>query len=416
MKNLLKKLISILMCFIMVLSIASLKTDVVQAKEKDVIPKMDIVSLEHFPFIEGQENSIYASCNNYTGKVQYQAFYMGENTMNSWELVNNKDMVDGWTKSIEANKFAVLNISDLNLKPDYYKFAIRVKRDGVQGKYKNKYGSYDDVYAFSTVVKKIEKEIKNEVIEVSNAKELLENIGSNKTIKLKAGEYDLLAVKDLNNKHIKFEKVFDGQQLVVSDISNLTIEGLKDAQVKLLVNPRYANVLTFKNSNNINISNIIAGHYPDKGSCTGGVFFFDNCKNVDIKNSVLFGCGTEGINLNKVENFNFENSTIKECSYDLMTLLDSKNIVFKDSNFYDTVEFNLINVSNTKGVIFDKCNIYNNKATGEFFPYLFNVDENSNVLVKNCIIKDNKVKSLVSNKEAVIFENVEFHNNTFDKK
>ncbi|MBU3130041.1 hypothetical protein LGL55_20230 [Clostridium tagluense] len=76
MKNLLKKLISILMCFIMVLSIASLKTEVVQAKEKDVVPKMDIVSLEHFPFIEGEENSIYASCNNYTGKVQYQAFYI----------------------------------------------------------------------------------------------------------------------------------------------------------------------------------------------------------------------------------------------------------------------------------------------------------------------------------------------------
>ncbi|MGH4121348.1 MAG: right-handed parallel beta-helix repeat-containing protein [Clostridium sp.] len=412
MKNLSKKLISILMSFVMFLSIVSLKTKVVQAKEIDVVPKIDIVSLEHFPFIEKEENSIYVSCNNYTGKVQYQAFYIGENTMKSWELVSNKGMIDGWTKPTQANKYEVLNISNLNLKPDYYRFAIRVKRDGMQGKYKNKYGSYDDAYSFSTVVKKI---VEPEVIEVSNAKDLLENIGPNKTIKLKTGEYDLLAVKDLNNKYLKFEKVFDGQQLVISDISNLTIEGLKDAEVKLLVNPRYANVLTFKNSDNINISNIIAGHYPDKGSCTGGVFFFDNCKNIDIKNSVLFGCGTEGINLNKVENFNFVNSTIKECSYDLMNLIDSKNIVFKDSNFYDTMEYNLINVSNTKDVIFDKCNIYNNKSTDEYTPYLFNVDEKSNVLVKNSIIKDNKVKSLVSNKETVIFENVEFHNNTFDK-
>jgi hypothetical protein len=415
MKNLLKKLSCVIMCSMMLLSIGSMKPMDVQATGKEGTPKVKVVSLEHFPFVEGEENSIYMCSDNNTGKVQYQVFYIGENTMNSWELVNNKDMIGGWTKPTETNNLAVVNISDLNLKPDYYKFAIRVKRDGLQGKYKNNYGSYDDAYAFSTVVKKFEADIKSDVIEVSNAKELLENIASNKTIKLKAGEYDLLNVKDLNNSHIKFENVSDGQQLIISDISNLTIEGLKGAEVKLLVNPRYANVLTFKNSINISISNVIAGHYPDKGHCTGGVFYFDNCKDIDIENSVLFGCGTEGINLNKVENFSFVNSTIKECSYDLMTLKDSKNIVFKGSNFYDTKEYDLINVVNTKDVIFEKCNIYNNKSTNKYSSHLFNADKSSNVLVKDSIIKDNEAQNLVSNKESVIFENVEFYNNTFDK-
>ena len=85
--------------------------------------------------------------------------------------------------------------------------------------------------------------------------------------------------------------------LVLNDLNNLSIEAEQGAKVNLLIDPRYAYVLSFKNCNNVNISGIIAGHYPDKGDCTGGVFKFEDCKDIQINDSALFGCGTEGLTL-----------------------------------------------------------------------------------------------------------------------
>ncbi|MCY6353719.1 right-handed parallel beta-helix repeat-containing protein [Clostridium sp. ZS2-4] len=254
---------------------------------------------------------------------------------------------------------------------------------------------------------------KQEVVEVKNSKELLENVGPNRTLILKSGDYNLLEPKVMDNKYIHYEEVFDGHQLVIKNVNNLTIKGEDESKVNLLIDPRYANVLTFRDCNNVNISNIIAGHYPDKGECTGGVFVFNNSKNISIDNSVLFGCGTEGVNLDNVENFTFDNSTIKDCSYGIMTLMNCKNIKFTNSKFHDNRQFDLITISNGKYVEFNKCEIYNNK-TGEFDYYLFNVDIYSNVTVNNCNIHDNKVNYFVDNKQNITFTNVKYNNNNFD--
>ncbi len=250
---------------------------------------------------------------------------------------------------------------------------------------------------------------------VKNIKELLENIGPNKTIILKSGDYNLLEPMIHNNEYIEFEEVFDGFQLVINNVNNLTLKGETDGKVNLLIHPRYANVLSFRNCDNINILNVIAGHYPEEGYCTGGVFVFDDSKNINIDNSELFGCGTEGVNLYNVENFTFTNSIIKECSYGIMTLSNSKNIKFNNSEFRDNREFNLIGLTECTDVEFNKCKIYNNRTDNNYYSnnYLFWIDESSNVIVNECTIYDNKVNYLVNTEENITFNNVNFINNDF---
>jgi hypothetical protein len=139
--------------FILLLSIlivSTLKVDVYA----QTTPKISIVSLDHVPFVEGDNNEFYISAKNYTGQVQYQLFYIQESAMKDWKLIDNSDMTNGWTNPIDAQTPSIVDISNLNLKADKYRFAIRVRRVGVKGLNQNKYGDYDDVYPFTLNVDK----------------------------------------------------------------------------------------------------------------------------------------------------------------------------------------------------------------------------------------------------------------------
>ncbi len=128
------------------------KLSVINVKN-ETIPKVNIVSLEHYPFVEEDNNEFFISSKDYSGQVQYQLFYTCDTTMNGkWELINNEGMVDGWTRPTSAQEPVKADLSKLNLKTEFYRFAIRVRRVGVEGKYKNQYGDYDDVYPFNVTV------------------------------------------------------------------------------------------------------------------------------------------------------------------------------------------------------------------------------------------------------------------------
>lgn len=139
--------------FILMLSVMLLVTVKAEAFA-DEIPKVAIVSLDHYPFVQGDNNSFYISAENYTGDVEYQLFYIQESVMKDWKLIDNADMTNGWTKASKAQTPIIVDISNLNLKADFYRFAIRVRRTGSTGLNKNEYGDYDDAYPFVVQVEK----------------------------------------------------------------------------------------------------------------------------------------------------------------------------------------------------------------------------------------------------------------------
>lgn len=253
------------------------------------------------------------------------------------------------------------------------------------------------------------------IVSVSSSKELVQNIAPNTKIILKAGDYNLLEPKVLDNKYVQYNQVFDGYEIQIKDINNLTIEAEQGAKVNLLIDPRYAYVMHFTNSNNINISGVVAGHYPDKGQCTGGVFKFENCKDIKIDNSDLFGCGTEGLTLDNVDRLQFINSTIRDCSYGIMTVKNSSNLNFNNSTFKDNEKYYLINISHSDAN-FEKCNIINNKILSDYSQNLFSLDIYSKVSVSNSTIENNLSKTLTNEKDNITFKNVIFKGNDFDNK
>ena len=143
----------------------------------------------------------------------------------------------------------------------------------------------------------------------------------------------------------------DGPALAVVGFMNLTIKGQGPADVTILSQPRYADVITFEDCHNLNISNIVMGH-TDEGYCEGAVVSLRRCSNVNITGSDFFGCGTEGFIISGSNNIVVEASAVHNCSYHTMHLLNSKNITFKDCLFRDNRQFEQINVNNCENVAF----------------------------------------------------------------
>lgn len=266
------------------------------------------------------------------------------------------------------------------------------------------------------------KEVKEQKeVTVSTAEELVKELGSNKKILLKPGIYNLSKLKQTygENKQVYWQKVFDGNELVVMNINNLTIEGIGEEPSQIIVEPRYAYVLSFINADDVKIKNIKAGH-TEEGSCVGGVYSFKDSTSIDISKSELYGCGTEGLNIEGVEKLKFVDSKIYDCTYYIMTVKDCKDIEFTNSSFTENREFDLVNIENSSNILFNKCNFKDN-YTGydpeySFYDYsLFNINLSEKVVVKDSKINKNKCVHLAKDKDSVIFENTDISDNTFYK-
>lgn len=248
-------------------------------------------------------------------------------------------------------------------------------------------------------------------ITVSTAEELVSALGSNRRILLEEGTYNLTAVKPgYINANVYFGEKHDGPELFLDGIHNLTIQGIGDEQSEIIVEPRYANVLNFLNCSNISIANIKAGHTED-GTCSGGVFLFNNCKNIQIDDTDMYGCGTLGLILEKVTAVKVTGSTIYGCTTGIMSAQGSSNILLKDCVFRDNAAYGLmISVEHTSGLTFDSCSFLRNTNASAMF-YLTGSE---NITIKNTEFVDNDVPIFVEPGELAADASSRFENNAFD--
>jgi len=156
---------------------------------------------------------------------------------------------------------------------------------------------------------------KRKVIVVDHPDKFVDAIGSNRTIKLKGKEINLKDVSaGKSGANYRFDKEHDGFELVIFGVKNLQIIGMGKNQVKITTEPQYGDVIVFENCENITIENVDAGHGPEKGYCTGGVFNFSNSQNITINQSILYRIGMEVITAEGVRNFKCNKSIIRGCT------------------------------------------------------------------------------------------------------
>jgi len=243
-----------------------------------------------------------------------------------------------------------------------------------------------------------------DIKKVHNLEEFINYLGNDTKIIISEGIYLLSSLELYPNEQIFFSDVFDGRQLVLRGFKNIEIKTNIIGQTSFLCQPRYANVLTFIDCDNITIDGLVFGHTEESGYCYGGVLQFENCTNIRIINTTLYGCGTEGLSLAKVKNFSFVNSTIKECTYRIMTITDSYNVQLIRSKFFNNGCYDLIRIGNSEKVKFCQCEIYNNWTAYENYldNPLFNINFSKEICVIDSYIHNNLINYLVNNENVLI--------------
>jgi hypothetical protein len=175
------------------------------------------------------------------------------------------------------------------------------------------------------------------------------------------------------------ESVFDGKQLTIVNLKNVTICGSDDCHI--VVDPAYAYVLNFVQCENINIENVTMGHTAE-GYCTGGVVGMYRCSGMEIDSCDLYGCGAYGLVADMTQGVTMTRTIIRDCSYGIMQLFGCSDAIFSECSFYRNREYSLVTVdAGCRNILFEACRFFENRGL------LF--DLQSRIQLKSCGIVHN---------------------------
>lgn len=217
-------------------------------------------------------------------------------------------------------------------------------------------------------------------IKVESVKELLEAIKPDADITIKSGYYNLSEYIEKiwdgeggkwneSHRYVKLRECYDGVEIVVERADGISIRG-DDAEscTEIVTEPRYAAVLNFSDCHDIKLSSLTMGH-TEMGDCSGNVLNFTNCKNIELKNMDIYGCGVYGIGAYKgTNNMLVYKSTIRDCLYGPLYITGcSGKFEFYDSAFKDSGRYSYIESNPNTKISFYRCK-FGDKET-EYFMF-----------------------------------------------
>ena len=213
--------------------------------------------------------------------------------------------------SCTANADPEVITSTQEIPPETTAAAVEVVQPTVQEETKN-------TEPFVLEIKSVITETQNQVT-VTTPDEFLAAIAPNTEIIVDAELIDLSKATGYgktNGDYYYWAEEFDGPELFIAEVSNLTIRGSgEDHNANVISSvPRYSDVLNFFNCSNIMVTGLTAGHTEEPGYCAGGVLFFMNCQDILVEDCGLFGCGTLGVKAENSKNIQIIDNDIYDCS------------------------------------------------------------------------------------------------------
>ncbi len=198
-------------------------------------------------------------------------------------------------------------------------------------------------------------------VHVKTVDELLDAIAPHTTIYLDAEKFDLSSASNYGGEggaYYSWVDTYDGPQLALHDLDDLTLVGGGMGQTLVSAVPRYADVLYFENCRSISLADMTLGHSIEPGSCAGDVLEFASCTGIAIERCGLFGCGVVGINAHNCADLLVNETNIYDCSYLGAQLINVQDALFTGCSVTncgtDGYGFNGIFLSGCSGVFYDR--------------------------------------------------------------
>lgn len=250
-------------------------------------------------------------------------------------------------------------------------------------------------------------------ITVNTVEGFLEALGSNRTILLESGSYNLTDIDpNLASDFVFIEDVHDGKQVTLSGVENLTIRGVGASPPRLLVRPRYASVLPINTSRNLILENLELGHFPEAGYCTGNVLDLYQCQNVRVLNNHWFGSGAWGIQTNACSDVEVRNTQIRHCTYGAAIAINSESVRFVGCELGYNRQFSIISAINSPNMAFVRCNFHDNLVSSDESPF-FETRDRTSITIAESRFENNQASRLVLDTAEISIRETQFVNNTF---
>jgi len=267
------------------------------------------------------------------------------------------------------------------------------------------------------------------VTEAADINGLLAAIKPGATILLTGNSYELSKADDYgktaDSSFYRWDEVFDGYELCISNVQGLSIIGTNKPVID--AEPRYANVITFENCENIYLENFTAGHTKQAGHCAGGVIALRGCSNVSMKYCGLYGCGILGVDAMNCKGLSMFECEIYECSYGAVQLYSCENVVLdgctlrdcgKEEDFYNVITASMcedvyilnsavrnnhvntmLDESYCRNLFLAGCTVENNSFKSGMFSY-----ECANTSVISCSFENNAIPGYYESDSAVCYD------------
>lgn len=175
-------------------------------------------------------------------------------------------------------------------------------------------------------------------VTVTSVDELLAAIAPDTTVYLAAGDYNLGEASGYGaggGEHYGWRSTYDGPELILSDLENFHLVGEGAESTNILAEPRYADVLSYENCENVSLTGITAGHTQEPSVCAGGVLLFEETDSVEVKECGLFGCGILGVIAYDCADIHVTDTEIYDCTYGAAEIDGCENVAFESCDIHD---------------------------------------------------------------------------------
>ena len=209
------------------------------------------------------------------------------------------------------------------------------------------------------------------LVEAATVEEFLKAIAPDTTIRLTGRSYDLsraLGYGNFSGDWYDWEDLYDGWELVISNVKNLRIEAAHPG-AEIVTEPRHANVIRFNNCTGVSFKDLTVGHTEGAGYCSGAVFHFTGCTDVSIEDCELYGCGTYGFEAERSRSLRCTGTVIRDCTY------------------------GAIYASGSSGVLLDGCTVYG-ISENDYMP-VFSLSNCSGCAIINSLVRNCTASELV---------------------
>ena len=128
-------------------------------------------------------------------------------------------------------------------------------------------------------------------------------------------------------------------------------------------------MIKFVNCSGVTLEGFTAGHSDGPGFCTGAVIHLKNCRDFQVENCDLYGCGTYGLEIEGTEGFDMFSSNIHDCTYGIMQLQNCEAVHSTHCDFFNNREYALIESRGCVGTVFEDCRFYANWGDAALFSF-----------------------------------------------